>query len=181
MVSTGVSRFKVLGSTDTVTECDHCGRVDLKKTVRMIWLDEDGNEADEPCHFGVVCAVHMAAKRGIRTTEKQIRKLVEEADLKAARLEQEKRRNAEYLAAHSTWDSEANMLDAKRLLYGRDPVRSVFAYRFSFQDGSIVERVAKSELLSDCRGLPSFQFLGYIIRCEDEARFAGSMKIVKCL
>ena len=47
--------YKVKGTTDTVTECDLCGRADLKKTVMIASLDVDGNE-EAINYYGSVCA-----------------------------------------------------------------------------------------------------------------------------
>jgi len=64
--------YRLLGTTEEITSCDCCGRDNLKKTVRVMLVDRDGNfEANEPLHFGVVCASkaarvhHKAIKRAI--------------------------------------------------------------------------------------------------------------------
>jgi hypothetical protein len=56
------------GTTDDVTTCEHCGKEDLKGTVRMVALDADGGEDGEQ-YMGVVCAARMTGRKSteIRT------------------------------------------------------------------------------------------------------------------
>jgi hypothetical protein len=56
------------GFTDDVTTCEHCGRVDLKGTVRMVAVDQDG-AADGEEYMGVICAARMTGRKAgdIRT------------------------------------------------------------------------------------------------------------------
>ncbi len=70
--------FTVLGTTDEVTECEHCGRVDLKGTVRLGALDADGN-VEGITYFGAVCGARAAG-----WTTKDIRKAATAADRAAA-------------------------------------------------------------------------------------------------
>ncbi|GAA3473869.1 hypothetical protein [Nonomuraea roseola] len=51
--------YRVHGTTDDVTTCDLCGRVELKMTVIMIALDAEGNDLDAE-YFGVDCAAKAA-------------------------------------------------------------------------------------------------------------------------
>ncbi|MEV5085621.1 hypothetical protein AB0K74_45275 [Streptomyces sp. NPDC056159] len=45
--------------TDQITECELCGKVELRGTVQMIELDADGNDfADH--YFGTTCAAKAA-------------------------------------------------------------------------------------------------------------------------
>lgn len=48
-------RFRILGTTQDVTNCECCGRVGLKKTVVLGVLDADGVVMCET-HYGVDCA-----------------------------------------------------------------------------------------------------------------------------
>lgn len=80
--------FKVLGTTDEVTECEHCGRVDLKGTIRLGELDEDGSVGGVT-YFGAVCGARAAG-----WTTKDIRKMASKADREAAEAEREARRAA---------------------------------------------------------------------------------------
>lgn len=80
--------FKVLGTTDEVTECEHCGRVDLKGTIRLGALDEDGN-VEGVTYFGAVCGARAAG-----WTTKEIRRSAGAADRAAAEAEREARRVA---------------------------------------------------------------------------------------
>ncbi|MFI8237615.1 hypothetical protein ACIF83_10240 [Streptomyces sp. NPDC085866] len=43
------------GFTDQITECELCGKPELRGTVQMIELDADGND-DQDHYFGTTCA-----------------------------------------------------------------------------------------------------------------------------
>jgi hypothetical protein len=98
MTQTDTARklYKVLGTTDEVTECEHCGRVDLKGTIRLGILDEDGN-VEDVTYFGAVCGARAAG-----WTTKDIRKAANKADREAAEAEREAHRaklEADYQAS----------------------------------------------------------------------------------
>lgn len=59
--------FRVQGITDEATTCECCGREGLKRTVRLIELDADGNDLDA-VYYGTSCAATAA-----RTTSTRIR------------------------------------------------------------------------------------------------------------
>lgn len=85
--------FRVLGTTDEVTECEHCGRVDLKGTIRLGVLDADGN-VEDVTYFGAVCGARAAG-----WTTKDIRKAASVADraaVEAARVERQRLAGIEY-------------------------------------------------------------------------------------
>jgi hypothetical protein len=85
--------YKVLGTTDDVTECEHCGRVDLKGTIRLGALDADGN-VEDVTYFGAVCGARAAG-----WTTKDIRRAATAADRaaqEAARAERERLDGIEY-------------------------------------------------------------------------------------
>jgi hypothetical protein len=93
------STYKVLGTTQDVTDCDCCGRVDLKKTVILGILDADGN-VEDVVHFGTTCAAHAA-----RRTNKEIKQLAADADKAkrdAAAFEAAQRSDREY-REYMTW------------------------------------------------------------------------------
>lgn len=52
--------YRVLGTTNDVTECELCGRVELRGTVVMMPLDADGNDEGDPGYFGSACAARAA-------------------------------------------------------------------------------------------------------------------------
>jgi hypothetical protein len=52
--------YRVIGTTDESTECDLCGRVELKCTVMLVPLDADGNADGEVTYFGRSCASKAA-------------------------------------------------------------------------------------------------------------------------
>jgi hypothetical protein len=80
-------RWQARGFVDDVTECGHCGRTDLKGTVRMVAVDSDGN-ADGDTYMGVVCAARMTGRK------------VAEIRTEAARADRERDR-----AARDAWDA----------------------------------------------------------------------------
>lgn len=95
MTNTETARpaFKVLGTTDDVTSCEHCGRVDLKGTIRLGILDADGN-VEDVTYFGAVCGARAAG-----WTTKDIRKAASAADraaVETARVERERLATIEY-------------------------------------------------------------------------------------
>jgi hypothetical protein len=47
--------YRACGTTDDITDCDHCGKTGLKSTVILRFLDADGNDDGER-YVGVVCA-----------------------------------------------------------------------------------------------------------------------------
>jgi hypothetical protein len=63
-----VTTWRAMGLTDDITTCDHCGRADLKATVRMVAVGPDGDD-DGDTYMGVVCAARMTGRKaaGIRT------------------------------------------------------------------------------------------------------------------
>lgn len=60
--------YRATGMTDDVTTCEHCGKAELKGTVRLIICDEDGATGEE-IYAGVVCAARLSGRKAsaIRT------------------------------------------------------------------------------------------------------------------
>lgn len=71
--------FRVLGTTNDVTTCEKCGRVELKGTLVLQPLDADGNPDGDPCYFGSDCGAKMA-----KTTTRLINAAAKKADRAAA-------------------------------------------------------------------------------------------------
>jgi Zn-dependent M32 family carboxypeptidase len=105
---TNVVRWQARGFTEDVTVCDFCGRQELKGTVRMVALDEDGQDEGEQ-YAGVVCAARRAG-----TKAAVIREQATKAD---------KARQAAYHAWH-TARSDADYALSQRLLDERGLKRS---------------------------------------------------------
>ncbi|MFF0481071.1 hypothetical protein [Streptomyces sp. NPDC004435] len=74
--------YRVGGTTDEITQCELCGRPELKGTVQMLELDGDGN-AVEDHYFGTSCAAKAAG-----WTQKDVKAAVKAAD--AAKREAER-------------------------------------------------------------------------------------------
>jgi hypothetical protein len=103
--------YRVKGTTDEVTECELCGRQELKGTVMLAPLDEDGNE-EEIVYFGSSCGA-KAAGWTLKIIEAKIKKVKQDQQLKeqAARLiESNKYRNArdEWISSNYGHDALSN-------------------------------------------------------------------------
>lgn len=48
--------YRVRGTTNDVTDCEQCGRVELRGTVMMQPLDAEGNDDGDVAYFGTSCA-----------------------------------------------------------------------------------------------------------------------------
>ena len=111
--------FRVLGTTDDVTECEHCGRTELKGTIRLGVLDADGN-VEGVTYFGAVCGARAAG-----WTTKDIRKAASAADraaAEAARIERERLASIEHArirALDGTADCYMGPEICRRILKGK--------------------------------------------------------------
>lgn len=96
--------YTVKGTTDEVTTCELCGRVELKGTVVLIPLDEDGNPDGDECYFGTSCAAKAAGWTQREVTKKitAAKKEAKEAAQTAARAAFWKARREE-TAAYEAW------------------------------------------------------------------------------
>ena len=56
--------YRYLGVTDDCTECEKCGKIELRSTVVLMPLDADGNPEGEPVYYGSTCAARALAVRG---------------------------------------------------------------------------------------------------------------------
>lgn len=57
--------FRYLGTTDESTECERCGKTELRSTVVLALLDADGNPDGDPVYYGSTCAARaLGAKSG---------------------------------------------------------------------------------------------------------------------
>lgn len=97
--------FKVLGTTTDVTDCQLCGRTDLKGTIALAPLDVDGNQAGETVYYGSDCGAKAAG-----WTQKDIRQKAKSADDARAR-EEQIRRTAARRVEDARWQS---WLDAQQ-------------------------------------------------------------------
>lgn len=99
MATNGRLAYRVLGTTDDVTECELCGRIDLKGTVMLGVLDADGN-VEGVVYYGSSCGARAAG-----WTTKVIRDAAKAADTarrEAERAEQEAKDRA-WCAARDAW------------------------------------------------------------------------------
>jgi len=68
--------YRAFGTTEDITDCWHCGKADLKKTVKMRFLDADGNEYGET-YIGTSCAAKLLS--GGKVNVKLATKIMREA------------------------------------------------------------------------------------------------------
>lgn len=66
--------YRVGGTTDEITQCELCGRPELKGTVQMIELDAAGNDLEDH-YFGTSCAAKAAG-----WTQKEVKAAAKTAD-----------------------------------------------------------------------------------------------------
>lgn len=50
------------GETEEITQCDCCGRADLRRTVHMVEIDSDGNPTGGEFYYGTTCATRHSGK-----------------------------------------------------------------------------------------------------------------------
>lgn len=62
---TTTKKYRMIGTTDEVVECEKCGKVDLSLTVVLEFLDADGN-GEGVTYYGTTCAARALADRGVR-------------------------------------------------------------------------------------------------------------------
>lgn len=100
--------FRVIGSTDDVTQCDLCGRDELKGTVVLAELDADGIELGY-CYYGSSCAANAAGM-----TLKNVHTQTRNADRARRQAEADERRQAEEQkqAVYHAWIAEHVGADA---------------------------------------------------------------------
>jgi hypothetical protein len=55
-------KYRAMGFTDEITDCEICGRVDLKGTVRLAVIGPDG-EIEGEVYGGVVCAAKRDGRK----------------------------------------------------------------------------------------------------------------------
>ncbi len=68
--------YRAFGTTEDITDCWHCGKTDLRKTVKMRFLDADGNEYGET-YIGTTCAAKLLS--GGKVNAKLATKIMREA------------------------------------------------------------------------------------------------------
>lgn len=87
MSETVIRSFRAIGATEDVTTCDYCGRIELKGTVVLAILDEEGNNTGEVVYYGVTCAA-TAGKRTVKAVRDEVRE-AERARIAAERAAQD--------------------------------------------------------------------------------------------
>ena len=59
---TAALAYRVLGTTDDITDCDECGRADLQSVVILGYLDADGN-VEGVRYVGSDCGARLSGQR----------------------------------------------------------------------------------------------------------------------
>lgn len=129
--------FRFIGTTDECIECQRCGKTELKSTVVLEILDEDGN-GGEYTYFGSTCAAKAL-------TEMDGRKRTGASVLKSAALAEYNRQQQlplyqatlDYYTAveHGTTKEQANAY------FARNP----------HMRGKIGARAEVARIIADCR------------------------------
>lgn len=57
------AKFRFIGTTDETVECQQCGKTELRNTVVLALLDDDGNTT-ETVYYGSTCAARALGIRG---------------------------------------------------------------------------------------------------------------------
>lgn len=89
--------FRILGTTDACTHCELCGQDDLRSTVALESLDQDGNGTGEIVYYGSTCGP-KAAGWTVREFGKRLRAADRDAKDKAREAEL-----AASTARHEAW------------------------------------------------------------------------------
>lgn len=63
-METTTAQYRYLGTTDDSTECEKCGKIELKSTIVLQPLDEEGNPEGDPVYYGSTCAARALAVKG---------------------------------------------------------------------------------------------------------------------
>lgn len=102
--------YRVRGTTDDVTECQICGKPELRGTVVLEILDADGN-AEDVTYAGTTCAAKVTGRKAVR-----IRHEAAAADI---RRDQEFRKAREIIAAYGPVENDRRA--ARELFFERNP------------------------------------------------------------
>lgn len=83
---TAAAKFRYLGVTDDIVQCERCGKPNLKSTVVLVPQDADGNDEGDPVYYGSSCGARAlgvtgrgASARVLGAARAAHRKLVESA------------------------------------------------------------------------------------------------------
>lgn len=123
--------FRVKGTTDEVTECELCGRQELKGTIMLAELDADGTEMGL-VYYGASCGAKAA---GWTTKDVRIKaKAADQAKRDAAQAASDERSRI-FCAARDAWISENIGPDAW-LNFRRYGYRSTYAMVNEFSEAT---------------------------------------------
>lgn len=112
-----MTAYRVRGTTDDVTVCGQCGKVDLKGTVMLDVLDADGNTEDV-IYVGSVCAAKMVnnGKTRGKVTGARIKAQAEAADQRRA---DAVKRSQELLDFYGPYEHDHRLLAAEYAKHNR--------------------------------------------------------------
>ncbi|MQS17472.1 hypothetical protein F7Q99_36135 [Streptomyces kaniharaensis] len=123
-----MTAYRILGTTDENTTCDHCGRKDLKHTVVFDIADAEGNPTGELFYAGSSCATTLPGLQHLSaaTIRQRARSAQLAADVRAA---QEREWAGEILAKYGPVEHRGAGLKSAVLFgynpHGRERVTSV--------------------------------------------------------
>lgn len=61
---TAAAKFRYLGITDEIVQCERCGKPNLKSTIVLVPQDADGNDESDPVYYGSSCGARALGVTG---------------------------------------------------------------------------------------------------------------------
>lgn len=89
------TKYRMIGTTDDVIDCEKCGKVDLRMTVVLEMFDADGN-SEGITYYGSTCAARALAARGVRVTAATVRQQATYAQQQRVREAADARRTLDF-------------------------------------------------------------------------------------
>ncbi|NUT90915.1 MAG: hypothetical protein HOY78_02680 [Saccharothrix sp.] len=112
-MTTQTPRFRWIGITDECVECQKCGKTELRSTVVLAMLDEDGNTEDYT-YYGSTCAARALGIRGGGRSVLNSARAAHEHTLETAK---DARRTLAYYGLPETGEVDAETLRAAMITY----------------------------------------------------------------
>lgn len=138
--TTAPAAYRVRGTTDDVTECQICGKPELRGTVVLEILDADGN-AEDVTYAGTTCAAKVTGRKATA-----IRHEAAAADIKRG---QELRKAREIIAVYGPVENDRRA--ARELFFERNPhFRAGRISPFAEFKGAVA---TVAEMLADARAV----------------------------
>ncbi|AFM10458.1 hypothetical protein PIS_069 [Saccharomonospora phage PIS 136] len=105
MTTALATNYRYIGTTDETATCEHCGKTNLRSTVVLSMLDNDGNH-QEFVRYGSTCAAHTLGER----SGAHVRKLARNAHWKTLQDAAEARRMLDHYGIPASGTITTDML-----------------------------------------------------------------------